>query len=353
MAERLPVKQIVESSKLSESAITNKKGCVKLEYKNEEGFNNILKMWSQSNGNSTTPLWKILSEKYKDTPEAIKSWFKRERQKRGMNKETNRTMQQNPVVAVFDIETMPLKIAGHLWGIRDQYIPHTMIEDSWRMLSWSAKILGETKIYSDIMTPKEAIERNSFRVVSTLRSFLEKVDIVIAHNGDEFDIKTFNSELIYYEMKPLKYRSIDTLKLIRKNFNLPSYKLAFINDYFGITKKIKNEGQGLWDKCLTGDKNALKEMRIYNEGDIVANEDLFWRIQPYCSDIPNFSTYNNKLDARVCNCGGKLSSDKKHPYWYTNLAKYERLVCDSCGAIHRGRKNLLEKNVKNNFVSLI
>ena len=254
----------VAGSSPAESAIINKKGCVKLEYKNEEGFNNILKMWSQSNGNSTTPLWKILSEKYKDTPEAIKSWFKRERQKRGMNKETNRTMQQNPVVAVFDIETMPLKIAGHLWGIRDQYIPHTMIEDSWRMLSWSAKILGETKIYSDIMTPKEAIERNSFRVVSTLRSFLEKVDIVIAHNGDEFDIKTFNSELIYYEMKPLKYRSIDTLKLIRKNFNLPSYKLAFINDYFGITRKIKNEGQGLWDKCLTGDKNALKEMRIYN-----------------------------------------------------------------------------------------
>lgn len=321
------------------------------DYKNEKGFQEILSMWQSSNGNSTTPYWQTLSEKYGDSVEAIKSWFKRERNKRGLNKSNGRTMQQSPVVGVFDVETLPLKIEGHLWAIHDQYIPHTMIKDSWKMLGWAGKVLGENKIYSDIMTPKEAIERNSFNVVQSARAFMDKLDIVIWHNGNDFDAKILNSELAYHKLDPLHYRSIDTLQLIRSTFKLPSYKLDYVNTYFGITRKIHNDGQVLWDKCLKGDKKSLKEMETYNQGDIVANEDLFWTIQPYVKGLPNFSTYKTEVTKKECNCGGTFAIDKKHPYWYTNLAKYERYVCGSCGSITRGRKTVLSKSSSTNLLT--
>lgn len=311
----------------------------------------MLSMWQSSNGNSTTPYWQNLSEKYGDSVEAIKSWFKRERNKRGLSKSNGRTMQQKPVIGIFDIETLPLKIEGHLWAIHDQYIPHTMIKDSWRMLGWAGKIFGDSKVYSDVMTSKEAIDRSSFRVVESARTFLDKLDILIAHNGDEFDVKIMNSELAFHKMSPLHFRTIDTLKLIRSTFKLPSYKLDYINDYFGISRKIHNDGQVLWDKCLKGDKKSLKEMEIYNQGDIVATDDLFWTIQPYVKGLPNFSTYKNELNSKECNCGGKFVSDKSHPYWYTNLAKYERYVCSNCGAVTRGRKTLLDKKFSSNLLT--
>lgn len=320
-------------------------------YKNESVFQEILSAWESSNGNSTTPIWKELSQKYGDTSEAIKSWFKRERNKRNLSKNSGRTMQQKPVIGIFDVETLPLKIEGHLWAIHDQYIPHTMIKDSWRMLGWAGKYLTDSKVYSQVMTPKEALARDSQRVVQTARDFLDSLDIVIWHNGTEFDAKIMNSELAYYRMAPLHYRGIDTLQIIRSTFKLPSYKLDYVNDYFGISRKIHNDGQVLWDKCLKGDKKSLEEMKIYNQGDIVANEDLFWTIQPYAKGLPNFSTYKTELKEKTCNCGGKYIQDKAHPYWYTNLSKFERFVCSNCGSVSRGRKTLLSKNFSSNLLT--
>lgn len=318
--------------------------------RDEELFQEARDLWEKSKGNSSTKIWLELAEKTGDSVEGLRSWFKRERQKRGIEKKSMRTMQQKIRLGYFDLETLPLKISGHLWAIRDQYIPHTMIDDSWRMLGWAGKYLDGSKIYSDIMTPKEAVNRDSLRVTESARAFIDTCDIVIWHNGDEFDGKILNSEILYYKLPPLKYRTIDTLKLIRANFKLPSYKLDYVNDYFGITSKIKNEGQGLWDKCLVGDKKALKEMLYYNQGDIFSGEDLYRRIQPYCNGVPNFATYDDDLSQPTCNCGGKLVKDKNHPYWYNNLSKFERLVCSECGSIHRGRKTLLTKNQKQNLV---
>ena len=319
--------------------------------RNEELFNEARSLWESSKGNSSTGIWQYLSGKYGESAESIRSWFKRERKKRGIEKESMRTMQQGIRIGYFDLETLPLKISGHLWAIRDQYIPHTMIDDSWRMLGWSGKYLNDSKIYSDIMTPKEAVNRDSLRVTKSAHAFINTCDIVIWHNGDDFDARILNSEILYYSLSPLKYRTIDTLKMIRSNFKLPSYKLDFVNDYFGITSKIKNEGQALWDKCILGDKKALKDMRYYNEGDIFSGEDLYRRIQPYCNGVPNFSTYDETIEKMRCNCGGELVKDKVHPYWYTNLSKFDRLVCKECGSIHRGRKTLLDNSSRKNLAT--
>src|SRR5574337_793287 len=303
-------------------------------------------MWEKSVGNQA--FWGDLAQKFKyPSAESLRSAFKRERKNRGVSKEDNRTSQQNPVVGFFDVETLPLKVEGYLWGIRDQYVSHEMIKEPYALLGWSGKYYDDSEIFSDVMTSKEALSRNTLRITKSAFDFVNSCDIVVYHNGDEFDAKVLNAELTRNSLPPLKYRSIDTLKLIRANYYLPSYKLDYVNSYFGITRKVKNDGMPLWERCTQGDPKALKEMEIYNQGHIVSLEDLFWTIQPYCQNIPSFSIYNTE-SIGSCSCGGKLVKDKQHLYWYTNASKFERMRCESCGAVHRGKKNQLRKGELSN-----
>ncbi len=312
----------------------------------DKAFDDSLKAWNESSGNSTTPIWGRLAKKHGfKSAEALRSAFKRERKKRGISKNGLKTAQQSPRIGIFDLETLPLRIAGYMWRIHDAYISHDMIKQNWSMVSWAGKILGEDGIYSDVMTPKEAVGRNTARIAQSAREFMDSLDIVIWHNGDSFDNGILTYELTLNGLKPLKYKSIDTYKLIKWNYTLPSYKLDYVNALFGIRKKIANEGMPLWIACSEGDPEALKTMLNYNEGDIFSNEDLFRKISPYCNTgLPNLATYYADGTTQVCNhCGSKLVRDSKHPHWNTNTARYERFVCPTDGSVYRGRKTLFQK----------
>jgi len=307
-------------------------------------FEECLEAWRMSSGNSTTPFWDTLAKKHGyPSTEALRSQFKRERKSRHIEKDGQRTVQQNPIVGVVDIETLPLEIRGRMWNIHNQYIPHSMIESNWALLSWSAKYLNQSGVISDVLSPKEAVARDSERILTSLWKFIDTCHIVIGHNFDGFDGGIIVSELTKYGLPPLKYRTIDTYKLIKRHYRLPSYSLAYVNRFFGLRDKMSNEGMPLWNRCAEGDPDALLEMDTYNQEDVLAGEDLFFKIQPYCDNsIPNFGTYSDEL-LQICHCGNS-SFRREERDWFTNQARYAKYRCTKCGALHRGKRNLLTKD---------
>jgi len=294
---------------------------------------------------------RIASEYGYPSREALRSAFRRERKRRGDEKLTTeqRRKLDTPVVVFMDIETLPLKIEGLFWGIRDQYITPDKIKQDVSLLGWAAKYMNESEIISDIMTPKETATYDSKRVAQSAREFIASADYVVGHNWDGFDGGILNTEFAMHRIPPVAYRSVDTYSLLKKHFRLTSYKLAFVNSKFGIRDKISNEGFPLWERCVAGEQDALDEMRTYNEGDIFAVEDLFWYIQPYVnSSLPNFGVWNFE-NTKICNCGStKFKMTDK--YWTTKTAAYNVEVCSNCGALHRGRKNILDKTLKNRLL---
>ena len=74
------------------------------------------------------------------------------------------------------------------------------------MLSFSYKWLGERKTIS--------VGRNNFSeeaLVLRLRQLFDEADIVVAHNGNSFDIKMRNAKFIEFGLTPPSpYKSIDT-----------------------------------------------------------------------------------------------------------------------------------------------
>jgi DNA polymerase III epsilon subunit-like protein len=313
----------------------------------ENVFQECFERWSKERGNQ--PYWNELAQKFSyDSGETLRLKFKREKEKRGLKKHQLKLKKSSaPKIIVFDIETSPMKV--YSFGLWEQNIsPGQIINDSF-MLSWSAKYLGDSHVYSDVVTPIEAVASSDKRIVEALWNILDSADYVVGHNVKEFDLKKLNTRFVYHKMMPLSHsKVIDTLQIARSNFAFPSNSLKYINSYLGIKEKVKNEGFELWRKCCEGNIEALKTMREYNDGDVLANEELFYRFLPYFKNL-NYNLYL-ELEDDVCpNCGELTLND--NGFYYTNSGKYHSYRCSECGSISRSKKNLLSKGVKKSLLA--
>lgn len=249
-----------------------------------------------------------------------------------------------PNILVFDIETSQMMVK--VWQLRgNEYIDTSRIVNDWFVICWSAKWLFDDNIITGVLTSKEAKERNDKRIVEKIWKLFDKADIIIAHNGDRFDIAKLKARFLKHKLGlPSHYQSIDTLKVARKEFRLTSNKLDYICDFTGLDRKLATGGVELWDKSEEGDIKALKKMDEYCQNDVLILEQMYLELRPYIRNHPNLALYMES-DYEVCpNCG---SDRLKWGYLYrTKVNEYESAKCMSCGAYMRARKSNLTKDKK-------
>ncbi len=246
-----------------------------------------------------------------------------------------------PNILIFDIETAPVQ--AYVWSLWKQNVYIDQIESDWFMLSWSAKWLFESEIYSDVLTPKEALNENDARISQSMWEFIDHADIIIGHNIAGFDIPKLNTRWIVNNIKPPSpYQMVDTLKEAKKNFMFSSNKLDFIARMLGTEQKMDAGGFETWIGCLKGDQKALLKMEEYNRKDINVTEEVYMKIRPWIKSHPNMALYyQDDMDHRCRNCGSKniTFSDKMYD---TGLNRFTTVRCE-CGAIGRARVSALPK----------
>ena len=89
---------------------------------------------------------------------------------------------------------------------------------------------------------------------------LDEADIIIAHNGDRFDLRKIKARFLSNGiMPPMPYKTIDTLKVARKEFALTSNKQDYITKLLGVQEKLDTDFQ-LWVDCMDGYIDALKRI---------------------------------------------------------------------------------------------
>jgi uncharacterized protein YprB with RNaseH-like and TPR domain len=191
-----------------------------------------------------------------------------------------------PKVLFVDIETKPLKV--WTWGTFDQNIPLNMIIEDWSVLSWSAKWANSPEsevMYMDNRKKKGNALLNDKELLKPLWELLDEADIVIAQNGDRFDIPKLYARFIENKMKcPSEFQTIDTLKMGRK-FGFTSHKLAYMTNK--LNKKYVKQNHGefegfkLWDECIKGNLKAWKSMEKYNKYDVLSLEELFLELSEF------------------------------------------------------------------------
>ena len=254
-----------------------------------------------------------------------------------------------PKVLLFDIETSPLQAFVFQKSVWKTNIGADQVISEWFMLTWSAKWLFDDTIMSERLTGKEARAEDDSRLVKSLWSLLNEADIVIAHNGDHFDVPNMNTRFIVHNLPPTSpYQTIDTMLVARKQFGFTHNSLNGLGKLFGFEPKMETDFE-LWKKCVAGNDDALAYMEKYNKGDVELLEDIYLKLRPWIKSHPNLGLYVES-DGAICpNCGSEeLNWTKK--YYFTQTGKYATFRCSNCGAFGRSRTTVLSKEIRKGLV---
>lgn len=249
---------------------------------------------------------------------------------------------EKPKVLLFDIETAP--ILAYVWGLFDQNVGLNQIQADWHVLSWCAKWLGEEEIFYEDQRKAKDLEDDS-AILKKLWKLLDEADIVIGHNSKKFDTKKINARFIYHKMQPpSSFREIDTLSIARRRFAFTSNKLAHLAKFLECkSQKLTHQkyaGFELWSECLKKNKDAFKEMELYNKADVVTLEDVYIKLRPWDNSV-NFSIFEKD---NICSCGSK--SFFKNGYRFTNGGKFQRFKCRECGKDMIEKANLIDPTIR-------
>lgn len=235
-------------------------------------------------------------------------------------------------ILLLDIETLPIE--AKTWGVWNQNIAPSQIKKDWSIACWSAKWLFSDEVMGEVVSPKEAIERRDDSVLPSMWKLLDEAHLVIAHNGDEFDLKKLNTRLLLAGYpKPSPYKSIDTLKVAKETFSFTFNKMDWINRMLGIGVKISTDWEW-WDRASEGDKKYLDMMLEYNKQDVNILEELYMKLRPWMKSHPNVGIFSVHTNIPMCRACGSANLHWNHLY-QTPLGLYKGFRCQDCGSLGR------------------
>jgi len=232
-----------------------------------------------------------------------------------------------PRILIYDLETSYNVVAAFQLK-QDGYIPHTNILRERYIISVSWCWLGEKAVHAvSVLDDPKRFAKNPADdrfVVEKLHELFSEADVLVAHNGSQFDDKYVATRCLYHNLPPLPpVNSIDTCKVARQKFLFNSNSLDYLARYLKIGKKKETPG-GLWLKALAGDKDAIRVMVDYNKHDTLLLRKVFLRLRPY---IPN--CMNRELFGHVgCpDCGSKKIQSRGT--YYAETRTYRKWQCQA------------------------
>jgi DNA polymerase elongation subunit (family B) len=248
-------------------------------------------------------------------------------------------MERTPARIVFlDIETAPS--LGWVWGKWQQDVID--FKANWYILSFAVKEMGsrEVKTYCLADYPNYENDReNDAELLKEIWNVLDNADIVIAHNGDKFDLPKINTRLLTHKQQPPSpYKTVDTLQIARKTFKFDSNKLDELGRYLGVGRKMPHTGFHLWKSCMEGDKKAWAKMKRYNAQDVILLEKIYFLMRPWAKTHPNV----NQGQLQACPKCGSYKVQRRG-FTYTMLRKKQRFQCTNCTGWFEGSAVKVDK----------
>lgn len=217
-------------------------------------------------------------------------------------------------ILYFDIETAPN--VGYTWGMWEQNVIE--FTEEWKMLCFCYMWEHEGKVHkvAPDYTAKGWKYQDDLAVVKELWKLLDEADIVIAHNGDRFDIRKANARFVQLGLgAPTPYVSIDTKKLASRYFMFNSNSLNNLGQHLGLGEKVKHDGFEMWLGCMAGVKKWWDLMLKYNVQDVALLQKVYYALRPFMKNHPSV-----------------LTSDDPD------------IACTTCGAVHYQKRGVKRTN---------
>lgn len=230
-----------------------------------------------------------------------------------------------------DIETSPK--TAYVWRMFKENVSIDQLLQETYVLCWCAKWEGSNKMMSDALWNYKKHKRHpedDSSVVRSIWKLLDEADVVVAHNGDRFDMPVLNSRFVVHGMQPPDpYKTVDTLKIARRKFRFDSNRLDALGIFLGVGRKQDTGGFKLWKDVLAGSEAAMKAMLTYNAQDVNLLEKVYKKLRAWDSGIHPLSTFSTS-ERPTCNACGSAKVHKKGLH-IAQTRIYQRWKCADCG----------------------
>jgi len=244
-------------------------------------------------------------------------------------------MSSKAKVLFYDIETAPN--LAYVWGHYEQNVIQHLHE--WYLMCFSYKWADDNKTHvvalPDFKDAYELDPENDFHIAQELWELMDSADVVIAHNGDRFDIRKANARFIVHGLgAPSPVHQIDTLKAARKYFMFNSNKLGDLGEHLGLGDKVATGGFKLWRGCMLGEPSSWRKMKMYAKRDTVLLEKVYEAMRPWMRNHPSFNLMSGRLD--TCpTCAEETLT--RRGFRYTKVSTFQQWHCSNCGSWSKTR----------------
>lgn len=173
--------------------------------------------------------------------------------------------------------------------------------------------------------------RDDYIVAKKLHELMTEADVIVAHNGDNFDIKHANVLFKKHGLGPIPpQKSVDTLKVARKYFAFPGNSLDSLAKRFGNKGKIEKPN---WTKMTEGDPYHINKGARYCINDVDVLAFVLKELKPYIVNYPQvkIKKATGRSDGDTCQkCGsGEL---QRRGCGVNARGKYQKYQCQNCGS---------------------
>ncbi len=239
-------------------------------------------------------------------------------------------MSNNIKILLMDLETAPN--VADVWKFFRTNVGVNQVRRNGRIIMWAAKFLNDPTIHT-----MNEIDNGREKMLRGLHALMEEADVIVGQNGDRFDIRWANWEFLKEGLDPpAPSKTVDTLKVLRNRFYLPSYRLDYVCRQLGLGRKVKHVGHELWLGWEAKDEKAKATMIRYCINDVKLLQRLYYKIRPWIKNHPVVGLYSDKGRPSCPNCGSTKVHKKGRAY--TNAGIYHRYKCSDCGTPIRGKR---------------
>jgi len=158
------------------------------------------------------------------------------------------------------------------------------------LLSYCIKQL-DGKIFGTIVSPSDMRSgRMDERVVRRCIEDMRKFDRLITYYGTNFDIPFIRTRSMLYNLEFPLYKELkhtDVFYWAKTKLCLHRKRLQVVCDFLGIPAKAHPMIPNIWNRALTGNKEALSYIYIHNQEDVASLEEAYKRLLDYTANRSN------------------------------------------------------------------
>lgn len=237
-------------------------------------------------------------------------------------------------ILLYDIETSLQLVSVFQLKYNDFIDPDSIIQER-HVVSVCYKWLGEDKVHAiSLLDDPRRFNKDPHDdayVVKAFHDVLMSADCLVAHNGDQFDLKYLKTRMLKHGLPTLPpITSIDTYKVAKQNLLFNSNRLDYLGKFLGFGGK-KSTPKGLWMKVLNGEKAAIRTMVEYNKHDVVLLEKVFLKLRSFCSGHLNRALFG-KFEG-CPRCGSRHVQSRGTHKAISRV--YRRFQCQKCAGWFR------------------